>query len=848
MKFLKLFLFLVLGSICLGSAFSTLGDDLISYWKFDEISGVTAFDSKGSNDGTLSNSDMRINGLINNGINVKPSPLRVMGTNFNPGSVIGSGDFSVSTFVKSESLTDFATLWQFGRNAGSSTSANAIHIMTDQNNNICFWSRFGTSGGGIICSSDKFQNEWQHIVLTRTGNNIKVYLNGNEIISNTRSDNSVSGFTHFRVGSRVLNNGNPFNGLLDELAIYNRALSQAEIEILYNNGYGLQYPFSFPIPIIEADIQDFYNSENISINLTTNTEELTNMSYSLDNGTLTSICNDCNSSILNLNGLSEGTHSILFVSENENGQVNSTYNFTVDTIKPTIDNNIPNEINTYFFNSSQFNCTDINLQKCFILIDNQNLTNTQNTTLNFNGLINYTIFAEDLAGNNVTETGSIFVNPFQYFYFEDQNTNPITNFTLGGVQYDDFAAIKLYDLGLGSHSLDFKKFGFLADLINITFTNTSIINQTSQLSFAKIVVNIRDKSTGALITGENFTLQLISSIGVNQFTTTGVSEFQNLLFKANSYQVVASNVNYFTEDLFFTFTNEEVLTLNIYMTEVTTTNAGVVFISVLDGLGQPIPAVTVQALQWDSTQSAYIRVSEGLTGLDGRSTLNVILEDKIYKFKAFKDDKEVLSPQYRLLVTDNQKLITLTLEDDAGRREYLLSNFNFDAKQISYVNNVSTLQVDWTQTAGIEQEICLVAYRYRLNSEVKLQEYCKTGASTQLIESFFINSSQNIIIKVELVQEDNSRFILKTFRFPASASLPNLTMSLGLGMFIIPLLFLGSIALGITIQNVQVGAMLVVLSAAVSMYIVPTLITGGIVTFLSFVSMLIIWAVTGGRK
>lgn len=79
-------------------------------------------------------------------------------------------------------------------------------------------------------------DKWYHIVLTWDGTDYKVYINGNLEASGT-----YSGLSTFNSIADVGNNGNPadrsegFNGLIDELKIYNKTLTEQEIQVLYNS-------------------------------------------------------------------------------------------------------------------------------------------------------------------------------------------------------------------------------------------------------------------------------------------------------------------------------------------------------------------------------------------------------------------------------------------------------------------------------------------------------------------------------------------------------------------------------------------------------------------------------------
>ena len=68
---------------------------------------------------------------------------------------------------------------------------------------------------------------------------LKIYKNG-EVIAENNNGNLVNFTELTKIGIwdqvGTLNHKEPWNGLLDELRIYNHALSKAEIKALYNLG------------------------------------------------------------------------------------------------------------------------------------------------------------------------------------------------------------------------------------------------------------------------------------------------------------------------------------------------------------------------------------------------------------------------------------------------------------------------------------------------------------------------------------------------------------------------------------------------------------------------------------
>jgi hypothetical protein len=78
-------------------------------------------------------------------------------------------------------------------------------------------------------------NTWYHAVLTidSAGNSSKIYLNGSEDGSGTYTAPSYSGNTNFHIGSLGNINVQYFDGKIDQVRIFNKALSSSEVSTLY---------------------------------------------------------------------------------------------------------------------------------------------------------------------------------------------------------------------------------------------------------------------------------------------------------------------------------------------------------------------------------------------------------------------------------------------------------------------------------------------------------------------------------------------------------------------------------------------------------------------------------------
>lgn len=210
-----------------------LTDGLIAYWKLDESSG-NATDSVGSN--TLTNTNITYSaGKINNG-----SAFNGSSSYFTPTSASSLNDLSISFWIKPTSSNNEVLFFL----ANNPYYYNVFEI--DYKDGRIESSTYHiSSGSGVITDNIVLsKNVFSLVTITRTGTAVKIYVNGVHVASSGSVQNiSVWGNAgNSRVGCHY-NSTSFFNGMLDEIGIWNRVLGDAEIAQLDNGGAGLSYPF-----------------------------------------------------------------------------------------------------------------------------------------------------------------------------------------------------------------------------------------------------------------------------------------------------------------------------------------------------------------------------------------------------------------------------------------------------------------------------------------------------------------------------------------------------------------------------------------------------------------------------
>lgn len=149
-----------------------------------------------------------------------------------------SGKLSMSTWVNFSSL-----------NCGGVSSCYVLGEDNGSSRNFSFYLLNGNALRFFIFQQDNTVkitdyawvpelNRWYHLVAVANGSNISTYIDGNMVGMPVSYNGTIRDMSEeFLIGAKG-SNQYYFNGLIDEVGVWNRALSQEEISGLYNGGIG----------------------------------------------------------------------------------------------------------------------------------------------------------------------------------------------------------------------------------------------------------------------------------------------------------------------------------------------------------------------------------------------------------------------------------------------------------------------------------------------------------------------------------------------------------------------------------------------------------------------------------
>jgi len=151
---------------------------------------------------------------------------------------LGTGDFTIEAWVRADDVSGYRVV---ASKSNGSNNGWQVHIC----NRVYLW-LYRCTSGYHACYGDTWDinpiGQWLHIAWQRKGNTTVFYLNGVDVSAGgnqpdlSPTDPRSSASEDLLIGDGPGGSMVAFDGLIDELAIYNIALSAEEINQHYNGG------------------------------------------------------------------------------------------------------------------------------------------------------------------------------------------------------------------------------------------------------------------------------------------------------------------------------------------------------------------------------------------------------------------------------------------------------------------------------------------------------------------------------------------------------------------------------------------------------------------------------------
>jgi hypothetical protein len=205
----------------------------IGHWKMDEGEGMTVYDHSGNgNHGTMVNMSQSawVDGKVNGGLEFDGVDDYVL-INHDGQLQFKLGDFSVFSWANKNILAGWTGI------ITTDTTGDAAWKIYKDNDNDYFTARFGST---VLNYPSYSVGEWNHYGYVKKGTTLEIYFNGEffnsiECSATHNVTNNELVFGSYRVydaerGAYI------FNGEIDDVQIYNYALTAEQIKEVYNGG------------------------------------------------------------------------------------------------------------------------------------------------------------------------------------------------------------------------------------------------------------------------------------------------------------------------------------------------------------------------------------------------------------------------------------------------------------------------------------------------------------------------------------------------------------------------------------------------------------------------------------
>lgn len=226
----------------------SISDGLVGYWPLDEVTENTctggvndACDASGnSHDGAWDGDTASDLGVFGSGVTFDGTGdgLTVASSSL---LQLGDGNATISMWIYPDSFGSYKTVFDKGTVGTAREYSFFMHSTTTG------WIAFGHDGtSGVATSFDIpfTTEEWQLLTIVRDGAEVKIYRNG-ELTETVVQSGTITNTDALSIGVNTSTGGTDWDGKIDEVRLYSKALSGLDVQALYNWAPGpvLYLPF-----------------------------------------------------------------------------------------------------------------------------------------------------------------------------------------------------------------------------------------------------------------------------------------------------------------------------------------------------------------------------------------------------------------------------------------------------------------------------------------------------------------------------------------------------------------------------------------------------------------------------
>lgn len=230
---------------------------LVGWWDADAVSGTTAADIEGGYDGTMVNGVGIVPGMVGNAFSYNGSNYQHIQLPIDSGDVLTTNQFTLDAWAFPTKITPYSYFQAIIENDDSQNpgvgrgmglgfmggvpfSSGGINYPNPFRALAFFHDPSGLPAGQFAVTADTTPNQWHHLASTYDGAELCLYVDGVQRVCAAASGNLNDNNKKFLIagnGATTTYGSNVyFQGEIDEVELFDRALTPSQIRAIYNAG------------------------------------------------------------------------------------------------------------------------------------------------------------------------------------------------------------------------------------------------------------------------------------------------------------------------------------------------------------------------------------------------------------------------------------------------------------------------------------------------------------------------------------------------------------------------------------------------------------------------------------
>lgn len=653
---------------------------------------------------------------------------------------------------------------------GDGTSANALRILTTAAGGLQY--RFRRNSVDIFestASAGIGTGQWQHVIAILQDSNFLLYHNASLVANESHSTGPLDGnFTNITYGKEY-SFAKQYDGILDNLAIFEEEFTQTNVTTSYNSGNGTNFsgqPAAAPTTNITIGVKNLLNSTTINYFNVTIANATFTQTYQADNRSLLTIDNISGGGELlyNLTILSRDHISIFIPDYN---LTNTTHNFSIaQAILSVGANKIITQtsitqftaITTYYSNSTQ-DSSNLSTVPANVGLNNLRINHVgfygQNYTFNItqpnnnqSHIFNLSDTRIEIKFNNISgasiATFNATINNDTYYYVNSDNT------TNGSIFFDLEQNVTFNISIFGENMLDIgENFTPRANTSTITFTGRPI----DTINFTILY----EPNRKPILNGTKVLDIISQEIGIN--ITLGPTN--NTVFQADlpaaSYELRYRSAG-FEERLHFVDTTltQGIADVDLYLLD--NANSTDVDFTITDQFGDQLENATIRALRYYLDVNGYLEVEACKTNFVGACRMHLKQFNTFYIF-TIEYNGETLFMSSRTEIENDPQEYDFQVNTGSPTLENL-QLVNDVLVSLNYFNSTSPNYFNYTflDTTGLVTTGCLLVQQRELEGFTTINKSCITAQSGEIL--VYVNESEQTTFSAfgSLINQNSQEF------------------------------------------------------------------------------------------